>query len=78
MEISDYERKAIAKFGQSVLNGKWSNAGLVSLLKVIADDFLQAKRVSRFAKDNELSPQGARKYRDVFTIDGYQFIPDNE
>lgn len=78
MQLSDYETKAINKFGQSVFDGKWSNAGLVALLKVIAEDFLQAKRVSRFAADNELSPQGARKYRAVFTIDGYQFIPDNE
>ena len=78
MQLSDYETKAINKFGQSVLNGKWSNAGLVSLLKVIADDFLQAKRVSHFANDNDLSPQGARKFRETFTIDGYQFIADND
>lgn len=78
MQLSDYEAKAINKFGQSVFDDKWSNAGLVALLKVIAEDFLQAKRVSRFAKDNDLSPQGARKFRDTFTIDGYQFIADNE
>ncbi len=78
MQLSDYETKAIHKFNQSVMEGKWSNFGLVSLLKLIIEDFLQAKRVSRFAKENDLSPQGARKYRDVFTIDGYQFIPDNE
>lgn len=78
MQLSDYEQRAINKFSQSVLDGRWSNAGLVSLLKVIAEDFLQAKRVSRFAKDNDLSPQGARKFRDTFTIDGYQFIADND
>lgn len=78
MQLSDYESKAIAKFGQSVIDGKWTNEGLVSLLKVIANDFLQAKRVSHFAEDNAITSQWARKRSDVFEIDGYQFIPDNE
>lgn len=78
MQLSDYESKAIQKFGQSVFDGKWSNDGLVSLMKVIADDFLQAKRVSNFACKYGISPQGARKFRKVFKIDGYQFIVDNE
>ena len=78
MQLSDYEQRAINRFGQSVLDGRWSNAGLVSLLKVIADDFLQAKRVSNFACKNNISPQGARKFRKVFKIDGYQFIIDND
>lgn len=78
MQLSEYETKAIEKFNQSVMEGKWSNGGLVSLLKLIVEDFLQAKRVSHFAKDNELTPQGARKFRDTFSIDGYQFIADND
>lgn len=78
MQLSDYECRAIDKFGQSVFDGKWSNAGLIALMKLIIEDFLQAKRVSRYAKENKLSPQGARMYRHVFTIDGYQFIPDND
>ena len=78
MQLSDYESKAIAKFGQSVIDGKWTNEGLVSLLKVIAEDFLQAKRVSNFACKNNISTQGARKFRKVFKIDGYQFIIDND
>lgn len=77
MELSDYERKAIAKFGQSVLDGNWSNDGLVSLLKVITDDFLQLKRISRYSKDNKITTQGARKYRPVIRIDGFQFLVDN-
>lgn len=60
MELSDYERKAIAKFGQSVIDGKWSNYGLVSLLKVITDDFLQLKKVSHYSKDNAITTQGAK------------------
>lgn len=77
MELSDYERKSIAKFGQSVLDGNWSNDGLVSLLKVITDDFLQLKRISHFSKDNKITTQGARKYRPVVKIDGFQFLVDN-
>lgn len=78
MQLSDYETRAINKFGQSVMDGQWSNDGLVSLLKVITDDFLQCKRVSNYAKQNRISTQGARKFRDVIDIDGYQFIIDNE
>ena len=78
MELSDYERKAISKFGQSVLDGKWSNEGLVSLLKLITDDYLNAKKVSLFAENHKISTQWARQRSDVFKIDGVQFIPDNE
>lgn len=78
MELSDYEKRAISKFGQSVVDGMWTNDGLVSLLKVIVADFLQAKRVSRFASDNKMTTQWARQRSDVFEIDGYQFIPDND
>ena len=78
MQLTDYEQRAIDKFGQSVVDGKWSNDGLVSLLKLIAEDFLRAKRVSNFAKANGITPQGARRFRPVFEIDGYQFIADND
>lgn len=78
MELSEYEQQSINELGQAILDGKWSNDGLVSLMKVIADDFLQAKRVSNFACKNGISPQGARKFRNGFKIDGYQFIVDNE
>ena len=78
MQLSDYEAKSLNAFGQSVIDGKWSDDGLVSLLKLIAEDFLNAKRVSHYANDNGITTQGARKFRSGFKIDGMQFIIDNE
>jgi hypothetical protein len=77
MELSDYERNAINTIMQNIHDSKWSNEGLVSLLKLIGEDYLQIRRVSRFAKENKMTPQGARKFRKVFEIDGYQFIANN-
>lgn len=34
MQLSDYEINAIRKLGQAIHEGKWSNAGLVELIKL--------------------------------------------
>ena len=78
MQLTDYELKSIGKFEKSICDGKWSNDGLVSLLKLITDDYLNAKKVSLFAENHKISTQWARQRSDVFKIDGVQFIPDNE
>jgi len=78
MQLSDYENKAIQAFGQSVMDGKWSNDALVSLLKVITDEFLNVKTISNYAENHKMTSQWARQKPDVFKIDGVQFIPDND
>lgn len=76
MKLSDYEQRAIQRFGQTVLDGQWSKHGLVSLLKVIINNFLQLKRVSNYAKQNNRTTQGLRNNPDIIKIDGIQMIID--
>lgn len=77
-QLSEYERLSLQKLERAYYEDKWSNAGLVELARVVLKDYLKAKRVSNFAKGNGITPQGARRFRPVFEIDGYQFIADNE
>ena len=76
MQLSDYEIRAINKFGQTVLYGQWSKDGLVSLLKAITDNFLQLKRVKQFADENNRTTQGLRNHSDIIEICNYQMIID--
>ena len=78
MQLSEYEQQSLEKLQRAYYEGRWSNAGLVSLSKLVVEDLLNAKRVEHYARDNHLTPQGARKFRPHFTLDGYQFIPDND
>lgn len=65
MEISDYEKKAINKFCQSFYQGKWSEVGLVSIWKLIGEDFLNLVSVADYAQQNGITPQGLRKSKTV-------------
>lgn len=65
MQLSEYEQKAITKFCQSFYQGKWSEAGLVSIWKLIGEDFLNLVSVDEYAKKIGITPQGLRKSNKV-------------
>ena len=77
MQLSDYEQKSIEAFEKSVNAGKWSNDGLVSLLKVITDDYLRLQKISTVAKEAKKTTQWVRQSKNVVKIDNVQFIPNN-
>ena len=77
MKLSDYEQICLDKLGQSVLDGRWSNEGLVQIIELAAG-FLNLKTISDYAKANGLSYNGAKKYREKNEIAGVKFIIDNE
>lgn len=78
MELSKYEQDSIIKFGKSVMDGKWSNEGLVQLFKAIGEDFLNIKSIQKFRKDNDMSYNGVKYFRDVRSVNGIKFVIDNE
>jgi hypothetical protein len=39
-QLTDYEQKSLEAFEKSIIEGKWSNNGLVSMLKLITNDYL--------------------------------------
>ena len=78
MQLSDYEIKSIQAFEKACMESRWSDDGLVSLLKVFVDDFLKVKPISNYAEKHKMTSQWARQKEEVFKIDGVQFIPDND
>ena len=71
MQLSEYERKALNAFDISMMEGKWSDDGLVSLLKLIVDE-LELVRISTYSEKKDISTQQARK-TNVIKIDNVQF-----
>ena len=77
MELSQYEKTALNKLGQTIHEGKWSNTGLVQLIELAAT-FLQIKPIQQYADENNLSYNGAKKREEVITALGHKYIIDNE
>ena len=47
--MTDYEVKSIEKLGKTIHQGKWTNGGLVKLIK-LAGDFLNIKTIPNYAR----------------------------
>lgn len=54
-----------------------SNKELVQIIEV-AGDYLGLKTISQYAKENNISYNGAKKYRENITLFGVKFIIDND
>ena len=75
MQLSDYEMKAICAFRNSILDGKWSSDGLVSMLKVITGlEGLDIRTVKNASDKFGKSTQWLRTTPSRIDIDGVQFI----
>ena len=77
MELTEYERKSLNKLGQSILDGNWTNDGLVQLIE-LCGDFLNINTIPDYCKKNAISYNGAKKFREVKIIFGVKFIIDNK
>jgi len=60
MQMTDYEANSIQRLGESIYNGRWSNAGLVELIE-LAGSALNLMPVTEYSKANNISYQGAIK-----------------
>ena len=78
MKLTDYEDKSLQAFEKSILEGKWSNEGLVSMLKLIINDYLKLKTIKSISIITGKSTQWLRKSKNVIKIDNVQFLPDND
>ena len=78
-QLTDYEMNAINKLGETIHKGKWSNDGLVELIK-LSGDYLNLKTVPDYCKDNDISYTGAvkqSKKRSSIILFNTKFILDN-
>ena len=76
MQLTDYERNAINKLGQSVQEGKWSNDALIQLIEA-AGAFLNLATITDYANSNGLTYNGVKKCRNIQPIFGVKFVIDN-
>ena len=77
MQLSEYEKKALDAFCKSVQDDKWTNTGLVELLKRCGD-FLNLQTIPDYARDQKLSYPGVVKTRQIEPILNVKFVIDNE
>jgi len=75
--LSNYEQLALSKLDESIFNGKWSNEGLIKLVQLI-EPYLNAKSISQYAKEYEMSYNGVRDHRKSELLFGVKFILDND
>lgn len=76
MQLSDYESKSLAKLEQSIIEGKFTNDGMVQLIKLI-EDYLNPLSIQEYADRNGISYQAARKHNQVILF-RQKFIIDND
>lgn len=60
-----------------VLKGELDNDGLVQIIE-LCGGFLNIKDIPQYAKDNNISYNGAKKCRNVIELFNNKFIIDNE
>ena len=74
--LSEYEILALRKLEESIHLGKWSNDGMVQLIKRI-EDYLNPLSIQEYADRYEMSYQGARKHKQTILF-RQKFIIDND
>ena len=75
--LSEYEKLALRKLGQSIIDDKCSNDGLVQLIE-LAGDYLNLQTIPDYAKARKLSYNGVKKTRVIREIKGVKFVIDND
>ena len=75
-QLSEYEKFALKKLGESIHKGKWSNEGMVKLIELIGE-YLNPLSIQEFADEKGISYQAARKHKQTI-IFRQKFIIDND
>jgi hypothetical protein len=75
--MTDYELNSLNKLGQAIEAGKWSNEGLVQLIK-LSGGYLNLMTIPAYAKLNNMSYPGVRDYRNIVNLFDVKFVIDNE
>ena len=76
-QLSEKERLIKQRLEELFYSDEISNNGLVSIMK-LCEELLALKRVSTYAKQNKISTQGARKFRNTIKVCGYTLVIDND
>jgi hypothetical protein len=75
-QLTDYEQKSLQRLGETIMEGKWSNEGMVEAVKLLFD-FLNPIPLQDYANKEGITYPGALK-RNVHTeLLGRRFFLDN-
>lgn len=75
--ITEKGKKICDFVTEKTMNGEFTNNDLLQLIEV-AGSFLNLKTISDYAKENNLSYNGAKHFRETVEIFKTKFIIDNE
>lgn len=76
-QLTKYESDSLKKLGQTIHEGKWSNAGLVQLIE-LSLGYLNPISLQKYADKQWISYNGALKRKLHIEILGTKYIFDNE
>jgi hypothetical protein len=76
MQMTEYELNSLDKLGQAIEAGKWSNDGLVQLIK-LSGDHLNLMTIPVYAELHNMSYAGVKKCRNIIKIFNVKFVIDN-
>lgn len=77
MESSIHIEKIKEYIDRCMLKGDLHPDDLVQIIEH-NNTYINLKTIPKYAKDNNISDSGARRYRKVLTLFGVKFIADNE
>lgn len=77
MQLSEYEQKALLKLEQAIQEDKWSNDGLVELLK-LCGEYLNLMTIPRYAERVGKTYPGVVKTKEITELFGVKWIIDND
>ena len=75
-QLSEYEKLALQKLGESIHQGRWSNDGMVQLIE-LAGEYLNPLSIQEFADEKGISYQAARKHKQTILF-RQKFIVNND
>jgi hypothetical protein len=75
-QLSDYELKSIQKLESSIMEGKWSNEGMVRLIELLGD-YLNLKSIPEYSTFKGKTYNGIKKTKKIRVILKHKFVIDN-
>ena len=73
----DLKEKLATNIIKGVQLNELSNSDLIELIE-LAGNFLNLQTITEYAKNNKLSYNGVKNYRNIVTIFNVKFVVDNE
>ena len=75
--MNDLEQKVLNRLENLIIENKLSNDNLVQIIE-LCGSYLNLQTISDYSKDNKISYNGVKKFRDIREIFNVKFVIDND